>query len=338
MAFVDHIRELRRRIIIALAAIMVGTIVGFVWYGYAPFGLEPLGEILRGPYCSLPSNLRADITRDGQCRLLATAPFEMFLLRLKVGAIAGVVLASPVWLSEIWLFITPGLHKKERRISMVFLTLAIVFFLSGAVLAYFVLDVGLAFLLSIGNDVQVAALSGHDYYDLVQSFLLIFGVCFEVPLIIAMLNMVGILHYRFVKGKRRIIWVVIFFFGAVLSPGGEVTGMLALSLTVGTLIELAFLFCKINDKRRERQNGRAQLDDDASAFHYTPEPIAAATGLEDNASTGRAPGQPPGSSPVAASPRPTASPREAASPAPTASPVSRPSPLDYTTQGLDDVL
>ena len=125
MTLVQHLQELRRRIVISLLALVVGAIIGFIWYQNAPFGISPLGEILRGPYCSLPEEKRISFSANGECRLLATSPFEMLLLRLKVGALAGAVLSSPVWLYQIWAFIVPGLHENEKKYSRMFACVAL---------------------------------------------------------------------------------------------------------------------------------------------------------------------------------------------------------------------
>ena len=125
MTLVEHLKELRRRVIIALIAFAIGTIIGFIWYGTSPSPIPTLGDILRGPYCSLPADKRAAFTLDGECRLIATMPFEAFSLRLKIGSLAGAVLSSPIWLYQLWAFITPGLHKNEKRTTTIFVTIAV---------------------------------------------------------------------------------------------------------------------------------------------------------------------------------------------------------------------
>lgn len=281
MTLVEHLQELRRRLIISVLALVIATIVGFIWYQSAPFGISPLGEILRGPYCSLPTEKRAVFSPDGECRLLATAPFEMFMLRLKVAALAGVVLSSPFWLYQLWAFITPGLHKNERRYTLTFVSLAVILFTIGAILAYLVVSVGLEFLLSMGDEYQTAALTGERYFNFLLGLLVVFGVSFELPLIIVMLNVVGILEYDTVKDKRRIIAVAIMIFAAFMTPGQDPFSMLALWASICILVEIAFQFCRVNDKRRNRERPDwLDLDDEsaspmvsASGSVGTPSPV-----------------------------------------------------------------
>ncbi|MGP6173214.1 twin-arginine translocase subunit TatC [Corynebacterium sp. A21] len=279
MSLVDHLRELRRRVIYAVIALLIGSLVGFFWYQHAVntpwFTLSSLGDILRDPYCALPPESRADFSFDGECRLLATGPFEMFLLRMKVGALAGIVLSSPVWLYQVWAFVTPGLHKGERRWTFTFVGLAVILFVAGAVLAYFVVDYGLAFLMTIGDEFQAAALTGEKYFNFVLALLLIFGVSFEVPLIIGMLNVVGILAYEDIKDKRRMIVIILFVFAAVMTPGQDPFSMVILAFALTILVELAIQFCRWNDKRRDKHRPEwlDQDDEAASALDYTPAPI-----------------------------------------------------------------
>ncbi|AHI22789.1 twin-arginine translocase subunit TatC [Corynebacterium vitaeruminis] len=298
MALVEHLKELRRRVIVCVLALSVGAVIGYIWYQNSLFGIPSLGEILREPYCKLPAENRAVYGTDGECRLLATSPFEMFLLRLKVGALAGSVLASPVWLQQIWGFITPGLHKNERRWTRAFVTAAVALFVLGAVLAYFILAYGLDFLLTIGDQSQVAALTGERYFSFILTLIFIFGVSFEVPLFMVALNLVGILPYAAIKGHRDVIWIVLTIFAAVMTPGQDPFSMSALAVALCLLVEAALQFMRIHDKRANLERPAwMDVDDESSSPLDTapggvdaPQPVGKAGGIGSPSPVGQAEG------------------------------------------------
>lgn len=293
MSIVDHLRELRTRLLRALAAISLTTIIGFLWYehgisawsvGAIHFPRVPsLGEILKAPYCSLPPSARASFSADHECRLIATSPFEMFMLRMKMGTLAGVVLACPLWLIEVWGFITPGLLKNERRWTLSVGAIAGLLFVGGVIAAYLVVPMGLDMLLHLGDSTQISALTGEKYFNFVITLIVVFGLSFEVPLFTAMLNLAGVVHYEHLKDKRRILIVLIFIFAAIATPGQDPISMMVLALTLVVLMELALQFTRFHDRRRARHVSEWEglSDDEASPLAAAPSLVPVAESIYD---------------------------------------------------------
>lgn len=253
MTLRDHLYELKHRLGMALLALLVGCVLGFLWFQWYVGPIPSLGKLLTDPYCALPAGRTGRFEPvPGSCQLLQTQPFEAFLIQFKVGLAAGAVLTSPFWLYQIWAFITPGLYENERKFTRIFVFLASILFASGAVLAYYVVPKGLEVLISFGGDTFITALAANDYISFVLVMLLIFGVSFELPLVITMLNRIGVLPYANLRKWRRGIIFALFVFAAVATPGTDPIGMLALALAMTVLFELAVQLARLHDRKAAR--------------------------------------------------------------------------------------
>jgi sec-independent protein translocase protein TatC len=257
MTLVAHLTELRNRIAKALLAVLVAGGVAFWWYQHG------LGTFIRAPYCDLPANLRYGGGKNG-CGLLVTDPFSGVFIRLKVAALVGVVLSAPVWLYQLWAFITPGLKRNERRYAVSFVAASTLLFGAGAVLAYYFLGAGLRALLGLAGNGVVVALTAQDYIGFVLSVLIAFGVSFELPLVLVALNLVGVLSHTVLSKGRRWIFFLTIVFAAVVTPTQDPFTMLAMALPMIVLFEIAIQIARVVDRRRARREA-------AEHFHDLPD-------------------------------------------------------------------
>jgi sec-independent protein translocase protein TatC len=269
MPLVAHLTELRNRVAKALLALLLATVVAFWWYEHG------LGTFIRAPYCGLDPSLRYG--GGDTCGLLVTDPFGGVFIRLKVSFLAGAVLSAPVWLYQLWAFITPGLKRNEKRYGLTFVAVSTALFFLGAVLAYISLSAGLKLLLGLAGDGVVVALTAQDYIGFVLSLLVAFGVSFEVPLIAVALNLVGVLTYEVLRKSRRWIFFLTIVFAAFITPTQDPFTMLLMAGPMIALFEGAIQIARIVDRRRARREAVEQFhdvpDDEASPLDARPSQI-----------------------------------------------------------------
>jgi sec-independent protein translocase protein TatC len=264
MTLIEHVKELRRRLFIALLGILIVTIVIAVW------AYHPIFNFLRHPYCELPPARRAG---GKSCDLIFTHPTDAFFVRMRVSLICGVLFSAPIWLYELWAFITPGLHRSERRWTLAFLASATVLFATGATLAYLFLRTALNFLLGFGGNGIKSLLTVTDYLSFVTHLLIVFGASFLFPLLIVLLNLAGVVSAKRLAKWRRVEIFLVFVFAGFVTPSGDPFTMPVLALALCLLYEAAILIAKWNDRRRARRDETAEFAD-LEDTEASPAPVA----------------------------------------------------------------
>jgi sec-independent protein translocase protein TatC len=246
MPLLDHIRELRNRLIKGVLAIALGMALGFI-----PFIFHRVWDVVERPFCSAVINGMTGCHHIGD-QLTLQGVLDPFMLRVQIAFYVGIILTSPIWLYQLWAFIAPGLYRKEKRYTYAFVGSAVPLFVAGAGIAYFAMSRGLKYLLGLTPPHVVNLPPVSAYLGYFNAMVFGFGLAFELPLAMVILNRAGILtHERFRKWRRMIIFLV-FLFAGIASPSPDPLTMLLLAVPCIVLVEVAELIILMTDRRRGR--------------------------------------------------------------------------------------
>jgi sec-independent protein translocase protein TatC len=234
MTVVEHLTELRKRLMIVIAAIAVGAVIGFIVY-------NPVLSFLKHPYC-------ASLPKGRACSLYLQDPLEGFAVRLKVAGYTGLFLAFPVIVWQLWRFVTPGLHPKEKRYAIPFVLVSIVLFVAGAAVAYLTFTQALRFLQSVGGSDFQQIYSPGKYLRLVMLMFLAFGLAFEFPVLLVFLELAGVLHSGQLRKWRRPAAVIILIVAAVITPSQDPWSLMAMAVPMYIFYEASILIGRLLKK------------------------------------------------------------------------------------------
>lgn len=253
MALSDHLRELRARILRSAMLVAVAFVVGLVFF-------DQLFDLVEGPYQQAREAL-------GDDRTMATTSGAAggFLLTLKLSGLAALIGTSPYWLYQIWAFILPGLHAKERKWSRVFAAIAGPLFLVGILLGYLTLPKGLEILIGFTPDGLTNLVEFNDYLTFFSRTLLGFGIAFEIPVFVVLLNFAGVVSGKSLGRYRPWIIVGTFVFAAAMTPSTDPFTMCFMAVPMILLFGISEVIARINDRRRGARGINAGLSPDEAS-------------------------------------------------------------------------
>jgi sec-independent protein translocase protein TatC len=249
MSLIEHLLELRSRLFKATVAVTLGLIVGY-------FLADPVFDLLKRPYC------KVNDFPVSECDFTWLSPTDPFLQKLKIALWIGLIVAAPFWLYQVWAFVAPGLHRRERRWAYGFGALAIPLFVAGTLLAYLVVDRGLEFLLDTGLTGGATQLEATRYVSFITLLILVFGLSFQFPVLLLLLNFSGMVSARRLLGAWRVVVFVCFAFAAIFTPDPGPFGMILLASCLCLLYFLAVGVAFLHDRRKDRSEEFADLSDD----------------------------------------------------------------------------
>jgi sec-independent protein translocase protein TatC len=259
MTLIEHLNELRSRLFKAVLSIALASVVCAFFY-------DEIVRLLTTPFVDAVEKLA--IERDIDAKLTFSDVAGPFTLTLKTSLVAGLVVSSPLWLWQLWAFIVPGLHNTERRWSVIFAAVAGPLFIAGVLLGFFVLPKGLGILLDF-TPADVSNFVNLDkYLTFIMRMLLVFGVSFEIPLFVILLNLAGVVSGKALGQHRSWIVLGVFVFAAVATPSTDPISMLFLAVPMTLLFLMSEVVARLIDRRRAKRGGEgdysAYSDDEAS--------------------------------------------------------------------------
>ena len=262
MALGDHLRELRARLLRVVLVLTIALVA-------ALFFFDELLEFVYAPYRDAVSRL----PKGTETLSTVGGIGGPLLLQLKLCGLAAVVLTSPYWLYQIWAFILPGLHPHERRWTRLFAAVAGPLFLVGVAVGYYVLPKGIQVLLDFTPVDLTSLVEFSEYFSFMTRMLLVFGVAFEIPLFVVLLNLAGVVSGRTLANHRP--WIVIgtFVFAAVATPSTDPFSMVMLAGPMVVLFMVSEVIARLVDKRRGRRSFDDVDDDQASDLDDRIDPV-----------------------------------------------------------------
>lgn len=250
MPLLDHLRELRKRVVRSAAAIGVFAIVGWVYY-------TQIITTLAEPVCDLKAARETGADNCGA--LYISGVLGPLNLHIKVALLTGILLAAPFWLYQLWAFIAPALHKKERRNSIIFIIAATPFFSVGAYFGYSILPLAIKVLFGFTPDSLNNLVRFDDYLDFVTRTIFFFGLGFELPVFLVALNLIGAISGKGILRPWRIWIFIITLFVAGFTPSPDPLSMIALAVPLILLYFMAGGIALLNDRRRRKKAERADI-------------------------------------------------------------------------------
>ena len=245
MPLLDHLRELRTRVVKSAFVIALGSIVGWFFY-------NEIVTKLSEPVCDLKA---AQETGADNCgALYINGVLGPLNLQIKVAILTGIIISAPFWLYQLWAFIAPALHRKEKRNSIFFIVAATPFFAAGAYLGYTILPIAVEVLFGFTPDALNNLVKFDDYLDFVMRAILLFGIAFELPVFLITFNLIGFLSGKAILRPWR-GWVFgITLFVAGFTPSADPLSMLALAIPLILLYLASGVFALLNDRRRAQKS------------------------------------------------------------------------------------